>query len=197
MAQTSPASKSASKIEISSAGISHATTRFHSIVVARSAASIPASGPSPGKRSWNPQVTPGFRSTRVAHQRHLPANASNLVGYPPGERLVAYFHQGFISTHSAAAATHQNPTGSVRQAKGQITRMVTSLFTGVKELRNNYLLFCFILMLVMPAFAAPPDTMESNHVTTEYGLIRKTGRLVRTVVTPPLMRCLQRAQQTL
>jgi hypothetical protein len=98
---------------------------------------------------------------------------------------VADFDERFIRTHSAAAATHQNPTGSVRQAKGQITRMVTSLFSGIKELRNNYLLFCFILMLVMPAFAAPPGGMESSHVTTVVRPDPKTGRLVRTAVAPP------------
>jgi hypothetical protein len=66
--------------------------------------------------------------------------------------------------------------------KGQITRMVTSLIKPLSEPGNNFLRFCFILMLVMPVFAASPNVGESNHVTTVVRPDPKTGRLVRAVV---------------
>src|ERR1700722_19835392 len=68
------------------------------------------------------------------------------------------------------------------RCKAQITRMVTSLIKPLSNLGNNFLRFCFILMLVMPVFAASGDAGESNHVTTVVRPDPKTGRLVRAVV---------------
>jgi transglycosylase-like protein with SLT domain len=50
------------------------------------------------------------------------------------------------------------------------------------DLGNNSLRICFILMLVMPVFAASPNVGESNRVTTVVRPDSTTGRLVRAIV---------------
>jgi soluble lytic murein transglycosylase-like protein len=51
--------------------------------------------------------------------------------------------------------------------------------------RNNTMRSCFILMLVMPAFAASPGAAPSVPMTTVVRADTRTGRLVRSLVMEP------------
>jgi Transglycosylase SLT domain len=78
-----------------------------------------------------------------------------------------------------------HPTRILTQIQGQITRMVPSFLAAFIRLGNNPLRFCFILMLVMPVFAAPPPAKESSRAATVVRADARTGRLVRRIVMEP------------
>jgi hypothetical protein len=59
------------------------------------------------------------------------------------------------------------------------------MFTAPVVFRNNTLRTCFILILVVPAFAASPGTAPQGHMTTVVRPDIKTGRLVRSIVREP------------
>src|ERR1700721_2358272 len=62
---------------------------------------------------------------------------------------------------------------------GQITTMVTSVFRRLSVLGNISLRSCFILIAVVPVFAASAAT---SGATTVVRADVKSGRLVRTIV---------------
>jgi Transglycosylase SLT domain len=93
--------------------------------------------------------------------------------------------QRFIGAHAAVAPAHQHPTGSVRQAQGQVIRMVTSLVSDSVVVRNNTLRHCLIFALAVPVFSAAPVLAQQGHLTTVVQADVKTGRLVRSFVMEP------------
>ncbi len=62
--------------------------------------------------------------------------------------------------------------------------MVPSIFTTIEALLNNFVRSCFILMVVMPVFAASPE-VSSPRVKTVVRPDAKSGKLVRSVVLEP------------
>jgi soluble lytic murein transglycosylase-like protein len=59
------------------------------------------------------------------------------------------------------------------------------MFTAFLAFWNITLRICFILMLVVPAFAASPGAAPQGHMTTVVRADAKTGRLVRSLVMEP------------
>jgi hypothetical protein len=65
------------------------------------------------------------------------------------------------------------------------------MFTASAVFRNNTMRSCFILMLVVPVFAASPGAAPQGHMTTVVRADIKTGRLVRSIVLQPQVVAIQ------